>query len=260
MEIGAQFYTLRDNCSCLEDFEKSLERVAKIGYKTVQISGTCGYDPHWLKETLDKYGLRCVLTHTSPDRIINEPLAVVEEHKIFGCTNIGIGIMPGGPTKENLELFIKNFKEPARIFRENGAKLFYHHHGHEFERLPDGSTFMDKILEAFPPEELGITVDTYWAQFAGTNPAVMIDSLAAKGRIELVHYKDMTMALDPNGGSPYASVQAMAPVGEGNIDWVSVDKAVENAGIKYCFVGKAEFQPFFIVFYNKNYYNKYDID
>lgn len=225
MEIGAQFYTLRDNCSCLEDFEKSLERVAKIGYKTVQISGTCGYDPHWLKETLDKYGLRCVLTHTSPDRIINEPLAVVEEHKIFGCTNIGIGIMPGGPTKENLELFIKNFKEPARIFRENGAKLFYHHHGHEFERLPDGSTFMDKILEAFPPEELGITVDTYWAQYGGLVPEELIRSL--KGRVECVHLKDYGVSL----GNPI-----MERVGYGNLNMENIIDACAQSGAKYLLV------------------------
>jgi hypothetical protein len=40
MEIGAQFYTVRQQCQNLEDFALSLKKVADIGYRTVQISGT----------------------------------------------------------------------------------------------------------------------------------------------------------------------------------------------------------------------------
>ena len=43
MEIGAQFYTLRDFCKDTYSFAETLKKVADIGYKAVQISGTCGY-------------------------------------------------------------------------------------------------------------------------------------------------------------------------------------------------------------------------
>ena len=43
MEIGAQFYTVREQCQNLADFALSLKKVADIGYRTVQISGTCPY-------------------------------------------------------------------------------------------------------------------------------------------------------------------------------------------------------------------------
>ena len=58
MQIGAQFYTLREHCKTLEDFAESLKRVADIGYRTVQISGVCAYEPEWLQEQLQKNGLR----------------------------------------------------------------------------------------------------------------------------------------------------------------------------------------------------------
>lgn len=45
MVIGAQFYTLREFCKDLDSFALSLRKVADIGYTTVQISGTCQYDP-----------------------------------------------------------------------------------------------------------------------------------------------------------------------------------------------------------------------
>ena len=49
MKTGAQFYTVRDFCKDLDGFAETLKKVADIGYKTVQISGTCAYEPEWLK-------------------------------------------------------------------------------------------------------------------------------------------------------------------------------------------------------------------
>ena len=69
MEIGAQFYTVRDFCKTLDDFAETLKKVADIGYRNVQISGTCPYDAQWLKEQLDRNGLRCVLTHIPAPRL-----------------------------------------------------------------------------------------------------------------------------------------------------------------------------------------------
>ena len=54
MQIGAQFYTVRNQCQTLDDFALTLRKVADIGYKTVQISGTCPYDAQWLKEQEEK--------------------------------------------------------------------------------------------------------------------------------------------------------------------------------------------------------------
>ena len=43
LQIGAQFYTVREQCQNLDDFALTLKKVADIGYRTVQISGTCPY-------------------------------------------------------------------------------------------------------------------------------------------------------------------------------------------------------------------------
>ena len=39
MNIGAQFFTIRDFCKTTEELAESLKRVADIGYKTIQLSG-----------------------------------------------------------------------------------------------------------------------------------------------------------------------------------------------------------------------------
>ena len=125
MEIGAQFYTLRDHCTNLDDFALSLKRIAEIGYKVVQISGVCPYEPEWLDEQLKKNGLRCVLTHFDAQKIKDTPEAVVDFHNTFGCKCIGLGSMPNGVvTEQSCEDFIRDYKGSAKAIKEKGSSLF----------------------------------------------------------------------------------------------------------------------------------------
>ena len=72
MKIGAQLFTVRESCTTLDDFAQTLDRVADIGYTTVQVSGTCAYEADWLAEQLKRTGLTCNLTHYNLDRIRTE--------------------------------------------------------------------------------------------------------------------------------------------------------------------------------------------
>ena len=96
MKIGAQLYTAHERFANLTDFDIGLKKVADMGYKIVQVSGTCSYDPYWLRDELDKYGLECAITHTAFQKILEDPLKVALDHKIFGCKYIGIGSLPEG--------------------------------------------------------------------------------------------------------------------------------------------------------------------
>ncbi len=225
MKIGVQFYTLRDYCKTPEELSASLKRVADIGYTTVQISGVCEFEPEWLKKELDKNGLECAITHWGYDEVKDEPLEVLEKHKKFGCKYIGLGSMPGGVNEESLEKFIANYKDSARIIRENGGKMFYHNHHWEFSKCKDKKTILEKITEAFPANELGITLDTYWAQYGGADCVDVIEKLS--GRIQCVHLKDMIIVGDE---------QRMAPIGDGNLNFKKIIAAAEKAGAEYLLV------------------------
>lgn len=63
MELAAQLWTVHSYTTNLKELDATLKRISEIGYKYVQVSGTCPYSPFWLKETLDKYGLKCIITH-----------------------------------------------------------------------------------------------------------------------------------------------------------------------------------------------------
>ena len=59
MKIGAQLYSVHDYTKTLDGFSESLKKVADIGYTSVQVSGTCAYEPEWLAEQLKANGLTC---------------------------------------------------------------------------------------------------------------------------------------------------------------------------------------------------------
>ncbi len=226
MRTGAQFYTIKDYCKTLDGLLESLARVADIGYTTVQLSGVCAYDPEWMAQELKKNGLTCVLTHTKGPRMIEAPEQVCRDHKIFGCRNIGLSSMPNFDfSEESYQNFVNSYHKVAEIFVQEGCKLYFHNHADTFARLPDGKQLFERILEDFSPELLNITLDTYWVQFAGGDPAAWLRKLA--GRVECIHLKDMCMV---------GKEQHMAPVGWGNMNFDAILSAAEDAGSQYLLV------------------------
>ena len=142
MEIGAQFFTLRDFCKDTDSFAESLKKVADIGYKTVQISGTCEYDPKWLQQQLKENGLKCVLTHTPADKLQNDPAKVATDHDVFGCKYVGLGWF-GFDEEKNIADFIRTYKSVFEALNQNGKYFMYHNHDHEFKKF-NGKPVADK--------------------------------------------------------------------------------------------------------------------
>ena len=168
MEIGAQFYTVRESCKTLADFAETLKKVADIGYRNVQISGTCPYEAEWLREQLQKNGLRCVLTHIPAPRLIDETEQVVHDHEVFGCEHIGLGYYSFNPEQgDTYEKFVETYAPVARKISSMGKTFMYHNHDGEFRKLADGRIVMEHLMEDFPADQLGFTVDTYWVQAGG---------------------------------------------------------------------------------------------
>lgn len=223
MKIGAQFYTLHEFCTTTEKLAEALKRVADIGYTTVQISGTCAYDPHWLKEQLDTNGLSCVLTHIPRERLVGEPEKVAKEHDVLDCPYIGLGcfVFDENQDGQHFDQFVASYRPTIQTFRENGKYFMYHNHHHEFRKLGD-KVYLQHLADTFSKEEMGFTLDTYWVQRGGGDPAWWLENL--KGRVPCIHLKDMA----------YENV--MAVVGEGNINFDRVFQKAEEAGTQYMLV------------------------
>ena len=220
MQIGAQFYTVRNQCQTLEDFALTLRKVADIGYKTVQISGTCPYEAEWLREQLAINDLKCVLTHIPVPRLVGETQQVIADHHVFGCEHIGLGWYAFNE-KDTYEGFMNTFPKVAEDIRAGGRYFMYHNHDQEFQRIGD-QIILEKLAQEIPADVMGFTLDTFWVQAGGGDPAQWIEKLS--GRVPVIHLKD------------YAYGRKMAVVGEGNINFDRVFEKAEAAGTKYMLV------------------------
>lgn len=98
----------------------------------------------------------------------------------------------------------------------------YHHHAFDFRRF-DGKRQIEYLLEGFTPEEMGITLDTYWVQMAGADMFEWAEKL--KDRIPCVHLKDMS--IQPR---VFDNIPMMMAVGEGNMNMKGFLKLLEQLG------------------------------
>lgn len=228
MRIGAQMYTVRDFCKTTEDLAETLKKIADIGYKTVQVSGTCSFEAEWMRDELKKNGLECVLTHTAPARVANETAKVAEEHKIFGCNNVGIGAFPEWDpmSEEKFNAFVEKYLSAAKTLNENGCYFMYHNHAFEFLNKVGDKTLMQALIDAFPAEYMGFTLDTHWVKVGGEDPVEYLKLL--KGRTPCVHLKDLVYDAD--------NKPLFAPVGSGLLDFDSIIKTCIDLDVKYALV------------------------
>ena len=226
MKIGAQFYTVRDFCRTLDALSETMKKVADIGYTTIQLSGVCKFDYDWMKKKLEETGLECVLTHNSQESLLSMPEKVVSDNKKIGCKYVGLGAyafhrgMPEQPYD-----FAEYYMKTARVIRDNGGYFMYHNHDREFMKY-DGKQIIRSLAELMPADLMGFTLDTYWAQVAGADPAEWIERLS--GRVPCVHLKDAGYK------------QQMLPVGEGNINFDRILKTCEKSGTEYLIVEQDE--------------------
>lgn len=226
MEIGAQLYTIREHIQNPKDIAESFKKIADIGYKTVQVSAIGEIEPEALRDIAKSCELKIVVTHTNPDKVLNRIDTVIKEHKIFGCTHIGLG---GMPTKyrgnlEGLREFIKDYTVVAKKLNEHGMKLHYHNHAFEYERFASNIAF-DVLVNETDPQLWGFILDMYWVQVAGRNPATQIEALS--GRIDVCHFKDMKIV---------DNKQQTAAVYDGNIDYDEIIAACKKTNVAHAMV------------------------
>jgi sugar phosphate isomerase/epimerase len=244
MKIGAQYYTIRDFCQTLEDFDSSCKKVAEIGYKYVQLSRIGNFEATDLKPILDKYGLKVVCTHRPAGNYLENIEKEIEFHKTLECNICGLGAMPGfNAEKETIRSFVESFKPACEKLKEYGLIFAYHNHAFEFSKL-DGKYVFDIIVNDLSCDNFKYILDVYWLAYAGIDPAKFIRK--NNGVIACVHFKDLKVI----GNDP-----KFAPVGDGNLDWEDIVTACEESGVEYALVEQdiCEKDPFLCLEDSYNY-------
>lgn len=223
--IAAQLYTLREFTKCPADIAKTMKKVREIGYEAVQVSGMGAIDAGELKKIVDGEGIHICATHISYQKMKDSPEEVIQEHNLWGCKHPAIGGMPTEyRNADGYHAFAKEASEVAKKLAEGGLTFSYHNHSFELEKFGD-KVGLEILRTESDPKYFNLEIDTYWIQHGGGDPADWI--LRCKGRIPLLHLKDMAMR---------GSEQLMAEVGEGNLNWPRIMAAAKEAGVEWYLV------------------------
>lgn len=222
--LAAQLYTVRDFTKTEADFRATMFKIKEIGYTAVQLSTIGPIPAETIKAILDETELTCCITHTAYDRLLHELPAVIDEHKLWGCANVGLGHLP----KQFIDQGEAGYLEFAKVANEIGESLYesgltfsYHNHSFEFQKF-NGRTGLDIIFEETDPRYCQAILDTYWVQHGGGDPVAWIHKV--NGRHPVVHYKDMVI---------FERQHQFAEVGEGNMNWEAINKAVRETAVPY---------------------------
>ncbi len=235
-KIGVQLYTVRDEMKA--DFEGTIARVAKIGYKEVEFAGYFGRTGQQVRAVLDKNGLTAPATHVQYDELDDKFPSVIETSKAIGLKYI---VCPWIP--EELRKSPDIWKKASEKFNHcgeqtNKAGMQFAYHNHWFEFLPvEGKLPYDELLKECDAKLVKMELDLCWITVAGADPLKYFAS--NPGRFPLVHVKDMKKLpkVTTAGGQDFGdSMNDMTAVGSGILDWKKIFAQSEKAGIKHYIV------------------------
>ena len=233
-KIALQLYTLREYAE--KDMTTTLQQVAKMGYRSVEIAGYGDLTAAQMRQRLDEYGLKAPSVHIALWFLENQLEQTLEELVGLGCK---YAIVPWLPEewrtdKTQVGKFAELLNQLGERCQSAGMQLGYHNHAFEFEKLEDSSVWQELIRHT-DPALVKFEFDVYWGTYAGLDPAETIASYP--GRISLLHMKDLAGA---------GEARRDVPVGEGRIDWSAVLKAAKQSAVDWYIVEQDHPQDAFV--------------
>jgi len=234
-KIGVQLYTVRDQMKA--DFDGTIAKVAKIGYKEVEFAGYFGRTGQQVRAVCDKNGLAAVSTHVQYDELDDKFPSVIETSKTIGMKYI---VCPWIP--EELRKSPDIWKQACEKFNRCGeqtkkANIQFAYHNHWFEFLPvDGKLPYDELLKLCDANLVKMEMDLCWITAAGSDPLKYFNLYP--GRFPLVHVKDLKTLpkVTAGGAQNYGDTVDLTEVGSGVVDWKRIFAQSEKAGIKHYIV------------------------
>ena len=240
--VGIQLWTVND--ALRRDPAGTLNQLAKIGFKQVEVAEFAGLSPKEFRRLLDEAGLRCPSTHLQFD-MDNLGKAFDDAHT-FGATYAVASSLIGPVSKamgSKLEWKSAMSREEAKrtvdvanrigeAAKRAGLQFALHNHDREFGDLGNGEVSYDIVWRESDPKLVQFEVDCGWMVFAGRDP---IDYFRKyPGRIPLIHVKDFLPKKNKNGALLSEQMQG-SELGRGTVDYRPIFAAAKAAGLKHYF-------------------------
>jgi sugar phosphate isomerase/epimerase len=206
-----------------ESVERTLEQVARIGYKEVEFAGYFGRPAKEMRALLDANGLTAPSAHSADlSSIRNRFAQVLEEAGTIGHRYVICASLPRSElTADGYKRVAAEFNRAGEVAAQSGITFGFHNHGVEFAPLGDTNGY-DIFLAECDPKVVTMQMDLFWTVQGGKDPLAYFAKYP--GRFSSVHVKDMAA-----GG-------AMVDVGAGQMPFAKYFAQSKQAGIQHYFV------------------------
>ena len=253
LPVAVQVYGLRDLLeNTPENFKAVMQQVKDLGYDGVELAGTYGLEPAFIKKTLAEVGLIPISAHVAFDEMMKNLDGVIADYSTIGVKFLVMPYMaeeyrPANP--EGFKKFLPMLNEVGAKIHAAGMTFLYHNHDFEFVRLADGTWGYDAMFAAIPHDNLMSELDTCWCDVAtGEAPAFV---RKYTDRIPVVHLKDYIkrgevknmyklIGIETEESEGDTGYFGFRPVGFGQMIWEPVLEAALDAKAQWVVVEQDE--------------------
>jgi sugar phosphate isomerase/epimerase len=227
--VGLQLYSLREHMP--KDVPGTLAKIRAMGFREVEGGGDYGLGVAGFLGELKKADLRVTSALFGYEDWQKDKAARVARAREFGARYTGLAWIPHKQrfTREDALAAAASFNEWGAAAKAAGLRFVYHIHGYEFEASPEGTLF-DTLAGQTDPGNVAFEADIFWVRRGGCDPVSLFERYP--GRIATTHLKDIQKGIEvckPDGNAPD---ETSVPLGEGMIDWPSVLRAAQKAGVE----------------------------
>jgi sugar phosphate isomerase/epimerase len=208
--VALQLYTVRD--ALAQNFERTVRRVAEIGYAGVEPAGFPGTTPREAAQLFQSLGLKVPSAHL-PLPLGEEQGEVLNTAFTLGCARIVSSYAPPKEmdTLDGIKRVCERFNQASQVAVEQGLSFGIHNHWWEFEMVEDKPMYKTMLEEL--DRAIFWEIDTYWVKTAGLDPAEVLREFGE--RAPLLHIKD----------GPAVRDEPMVAVGQGALDFHKILEA-----------------------------------
>lgn len=241
LPIGLQLYTLGEIVDT--DLEGALEKVARIGFKAIELAGFRADQADVIRAAADRAALHITSVHLGVRSEDGQPGISDDAGQLatsIHTLGAAVVVLPEPVLRYSgdkaLPATLDDWKRTAAFLNERGnalrregLMLAYHNHNPEFAPV-EGTTGFDVIARETDRKLVTFEMDAGWVRAAGLDPVSLIERYP--GRFRLMHIKDVTVSTRTNFELSMDSTE----VGHGIINWRRLIAAAYKAGITQYFV------------------------
>lgn len=230
-EIGLIIYSVRDQIE--KDLAGTLEHVAKIGYKWIELADYkngkfYGKSPFEFKKIIDDLGMVIISSHTGveikgADMSNAEELADAHAELELKYVIKPFLIEERRVSADSYKHVADELNKIGEVMKQRGLQFGYHNHDYEFNTV-DGQIPFDILITNTDKDLVTFEIDLYWIKKGGKSALDYFNKYP--GRFDLFHVKDM----DNTEEAYYTEV------GSGIIDFREIFAHKDLAQMKYFFV------------------------